>query len=194
MYVCLVLKMFQVRTEKINELGFYQIITDSELIKDLKTRMGYLNMRSVGRDWHSNNHHIITTALNGEQVQLLLTTIMNIPVSVLYLIRTDKFVITSHRFHPSLYSCNAVLFGDLYMNNLVVHCASFGDTNEKTVETLERVDAVLFNKLTEDFDLEPIHITIKEFFEKETDVPGGDHKALIYLNASVRGQHYIKFK
>jgi hypothetical protein len=187
--------MFQLRTEKLNELGFYQIITDSELIKDLKTRMGYLNMRSVGRDWRPNHHFIITPALNGEPAQLLLTTLMNIPVSILYLVRSDKYVITGHRFHPNLYSCNAVLFGDLYQNNLVVHCASFGDKNEKTVESLERLDAVLFNKFKEDLDLEPIQISIKEFYEKESDVPLSEgHKALIYLNATVRGQHYIKFK
>jgi hypothetical protein len=189
------LEMFQLRTEKLNELGFYQIITDTELIKDLKTRMGYLNMRSVGRDWRAGNHFIITTALNGEQVQLLLTTIMNIPVSVLYLVRSDKFVITGHRFHPSLYN-NTVLFGDLFMNHLAVHAASFGgDRNEKTAETLERLDAALFNKLKEDLDLEPIRISIKEFYEKETDIVLSDnHKALIYLNAMVRGQHFIKFK
>ena len=138
---------------------------------------------------------MITTALNGEPAQLLLTILFNIPVSILYLIRSEKCVITNHRFHPNLYESNTVLFGDLHQNTLVVHAVSFGEKNEKMVETLERLDGVLFNKFKEDADLEPICIAIKEFYEKESDVQiNSSHKALMYFNPMVRGQHYIKFK
>jgi hypothetical protein len=187
--------MFQFRSEKLKDLGFYQTITDTELIKDLKTRMGYLNMRSVAREWHPNHHFLITTALHGEQAQLLLTLLFKIPVSILYLVRSDKFLITHHRFHPNLYERNTVLFGDLHQNTLVIHAASFGEKNEKMVETLERLDGVLFNKFKEDTDLEPMCIAIKEFYEKDIDVQiTSSHKALMYFSPLVRGQHYIKFK
>lgn len=188
--------MFQLKSEKLNDLGFYQTIIDTVLIKDLKTRMGYLNMRSVTREWHPNHHFLITTVLHGEQAQLLLTILFKIPVSILYLVRSDKFVITHHRFHPNLYERNTVLFGDLHQNTLVVHAASFGEKNEKMVETLERLDGVLFNKFKEDPDLEPIAIAIKEFYEKENEVQttSAHSKGLIYFSPMVRGQHYIKFK
>ncbi len=188
--------MFKVKTEKYNDLGFYQMIIELELIKDLKARMGYLNMRTVGKDWRPNQNCIITPCFKGEQVQLLLTTISNMPVSVLYLVRADQVLITNHRFQPALYSKNIVLFGDLFQNTLVVHCVSFGDKNEKTADTIEKLDAILFNKLKEDLDLEPIQVSLKEFYETENEIPwcNEQHKAVLYLNPIVKGQHFIKFK
>ena len=186
--------MFQVTSEVLYELGFYHTITDQELIKDLKRRMLHLNMKSVNKEWCPNNNLIVSVGYNGVQAQLLLTTIYEMPMSVLYLVKDDKFVITSHRFDPSLY-CNTVLFGDLFGSMFIVHCVSFGYKTEKMVENIEKIDGILFNKYKEDLDLEPIGITLKEFYGSDSEIVWHrDYKSILYLNYMVSGQHFIKFR
>jgi hypothetical protein len=90
-------------------------------------------------------------------------------MSILYLVKDDKFVITNHRFEPTLFN-NTVLFGDLFGSTFIIHCVSFGDKLEKTVENIEKMDGILFNKYKEDLDLEPIGITLKEFYDSESEI------------------------
>lgn len=186
--------MFQVLTERLYELGFYHTITDQELIKDLKKRMTHLNMKSVNNEWRPNHNLIISVGYRGVQAQLLLTKIYDMTISILYLVKDDKFIITNHRFEPSLYH-NTVLFGDLFGSTFIIHCVSFGDKSEKTVENIEKMDGILFNKYKEDLDLEPIGITLKEFYDSESEIRWHrDYKSVLYLNYMVNGQHFIKFR
>ena len=96
--------MFQVDTQLFQGLGFYHTVLDNELIKDLKKRAGYLNMKSVEKTWRPNNSLIITVCFKGLPAQLLLTKIYEMCISILYLVKEDKFIITTHRFDPSLFS------------------------------------------------------------------------------------------
>lgn len=186
--------MFQNKLEVLNDLGFYHTILDNEMIKDIKKRMGFLNMKSVDKGWRPNANLILAVSFKGEQAQLLLTKIQDMPISILYLVKDDKLMITNHRFDPSMYN-NTVLFGELFKDTFVIHIASLGDNNEKTVDNLEILDGILFNKHKEDLDLEPIRLTIKEFYNNERDITWRpEYKAIIYLNPMVKGQHFIKFK
>jgi hypothetical protein len=185
--------MFQVQSKKLENLGFYHFIVDDELIKDLKKRMINLHMKSVDKTWRPNNNLIVSICYHGIQAQLLLTIIYDIPISILYLVKDDKFIITTHRFDPSLYN-NTILYGELLNNTFVIHMVSFGELYEKVGENLEKLDGILFNKYKEDLDLESIKLSIKEFYNLENEIIiKTDHKAFIYLNQFVKGPHFIKF-
>ena len=186
--------MFQVDTQLFQGLGFYHTVLDNELIKDLKKRAGYLNMKSVEKSWRPNNNLIITVCFKGLPAQLLLTKIYEMCISILYLVKEDKFIITNHRFDPSLYN-NTVLFGELLNDSFIIHTVNFGNECEKTAESLERLDGILFNKYKEDLDLEPIQLSIKEFYNEDNEIIWrNEYKGIIYLNQTVRGQHFIKFR
>lgn len=185
--------MFQVQSKKLENLGFYHFIVDDELIKDLKKRMTNLHMKSVDKTWRANSNLIVSVCYHGIQAQLLLTIIYDMPISILYLVKDDKFIITNHRFDPSLYN-NTVLYGELLNNIFVIHMANFGELNEKVGENLEKLDGILFNKYKEDLDLESIKLSIKEFYNFENEIIiKKDNKAIIYLNQFVKGPHFIKF-
>jgi hypothetical protein len=186
--------MFQLKSQVLGNLGFYHFIHDDELIKDLKKRIINLHMKSVDKGWFPNNNLILTLCYKGVQAQLLLTTIYDMPVSILYFVKDDKFIITNHRFDPSLYD-NTVLFGELVNNTFVIHMVSFGQPYEKVSENLEKLDGILFNKFKEDLDLEPIQLSINEFYNVENEInTKSDYKAIIYLNQMLKGPHFIKFK
>jgi len=186
--------MFDLQTLALEKLGFYHYIVDDELIKDLKKNVKNLHMKSVDKVWHPNNNFIITLCYKGIQAQLILITVKDIPLSILYLVKEDKYIVTNHRFDPLLYK-NTTLYGELVNNIFVIHMVSFGTQFEKVSENLEKLDGILFNKFKEDNDLEPIKLCIKEFYNTENEIDKiMDYKAIIYLNQFMKGPHFIKFK
>lgn len=186
--------MFQLQLQVLENLGFYHFIRDDELIKDLKKKLLNLHMKSVDKAWRPYNNLILTLCYKGIQAQLILTIINEMPISILYLVKEDKYVLTNHRFDPVLYK-NTTLFGELVNSVFVIHMVSFGEQNEKVAENLEKLDGILFNKYKEDLDLEPIKLSIKEFYSIESEIDKKtDYKAIIYLNQFVKGPHFIKFR
>jgi len=186
--------MFQLESQLFNNLGFYHFIQDNELIKDLKKNVINLHMKSVDKVWRPNNNLILTMCYKGIQAQLILTTKNDIPISILYLVKEDKYILTNHRFDPYLYK-NTTLYGELVNNIFVIHMVNFGTQYEKVVDNLEKLDSILFNKYKEDLDLEPIKLSIKEFYNVENEIDKQtDYKAIIYLNQFMKGPHFIKFK
>ena len=171
----------------------YNVINDKTVCDELHKQIGFLKVKNIKYNFHSKEAHHITVAYRSEHGALLLTKIENINISIMHLLKADKFIITNHRFDPKLYR-GIILYGDIYKNKFAIHAVKFDGYSERIGDNLEKFDQILFNQYKEDTDLEPLSIVIKEFYASVAEIPHNkDHKGILYLNPVIGSIHYLEF-
>ena len=171
--------------------GFYHFLSEKDEIQDLSSKIERLNLREVGNPPNLNNY-IVAPYYSGELVILKLTELCGLSVGLLYFLNKNDIALVNFRFHSELYKKDTHLYGELRMKSGITYLEIFAvrmGIEEKLSVLLEEFDQILYTKFIEDFDMEPIRIVFKPFYNNPNELL--DTKRGIYLNANLNGQHYI---
>lgn len=169
----------------------YTCLTDRDFCEKLKTLASPLKIKGI-KKWNNNSYRLITPLYKGESAILFLTQVNNLNFTFLHLSNLNKFYVANFRFAPDLYNKNIVIYGDLMPDGkFQTHISKIGE--EQVHKELQKLDQLLYSKIMEDTDLEPIQIKIKPFFKSIDDVtPLENVRGFLILNPVIEEQHLVQ--